>query len=40
MKCAKELVEFFDFIQKVMGGAIAEVTRGLDKMFDNVCKVG
>ena len=30
MKPVKELVEYFDFIQKIMGGAIAEVFNGCD----------
>ena len=32
----KELVEFFDFVQKVMGGAINEVCKCCEKLFTDV----
>ena len=39
MKPVKELVEYFDFIQKIMGGAIGEVCKTCDKMFDDVVNI-
>lgn len=32
----KEIPEYFDFIQKVMGGAIAEICKDCDKLFTDV----
>ena len=36
MKCLKEIPEYFDFIQKVMGGAIADIMKGCDQLFTQV----
>lgn len=36
MECVKELVEYFDFVQKVFGGAINEVCKCCDKLFTQV----
>ncbi len=36
----KGIPEYFDFIQKVMGGAIGEICGGMDKMFQTVCSMG
>lgn len=33
MECVKELVEYFDFIQKIMGGAVADIFNEADKLF-------
>ena len=38
MECCKELVEYFDFVQKVMGGAINEVCKCCEKLFTDVVK--
>lgn len=38
MEPVKELVEHFDFIQKIMGGAINEVFKAGDKLFTEVVK--
>lgn len=35
-ECKQELCEFFDFVQDVMGGAIAEVWKGGKEMFQKV----
>ena len=40
LEIVKEIPEYFDFIQKVMGGAIGEICGGMDKMFQNVCSIG
>ena len=40
MKPLKEIPEYFDFIQKVMGGAINQVCGAMDKMFETVCEIG
>ena len=40
LKLGKELVEYFDFVQKVMGGAIAEIFNGCDEMFETVVNTG
>ena len=37
MKPLKELVEYFDFVQKVFGGAIAEICQGCEELFTQVC---
>lgn len=38
MECCKELVEYFDFVQKVFGGAINEVCKCCEKLFTDVVK--
>jgi len=40
MKPLKELVEYFDFVQKIFGGAINEICGGMDDMFNEVCAIG
>ena len=37
-ECKKELSEFFDFVQEVMGGAINAVWDGGKAMFEQVAK--
>lgn len=34
----KEIPEYFDFIQKLMGGAIADICKNCDKLFTDVVK--
>jgi hypothetical protein len=36
LQCVKEIPEYFDFIQKVMGGAIADIMKGCDDMFTTI----
>ena len=38
MEPCKELVEYFDFVQEVMGGAINEVCKCCEKLFTDVVK--
>lgn len=37
MTILKEIPEYFDFIQKIMCGAIAEVTKDFEQVFENAC---
>ncbi len=39
MKPIKELGEYFDFLQNIFGGAIAEVFKGADQMFTTICQL-
>ena len=36
LKPLKEIPEYFDFIQKIIGGAIAEICKNCDKLFTDV----
>ena len=40
LKCVKEIPEYFDFIQKVMGGAIADIMEGCEYLFEDVVDIG
>lgn len=37
MEIKQEIPEFFDFLQKIFGGAIADITKKFDELFDEAC---